>query len=233
MFSPRWIALVVMFFMTAFAVKSIRLIAQSELTGPRDNSVNWLRQKLAAFGGFAFALRNDDGTTVTDTTASIRQNLATSACRITIGSVWDQTSNVYPESASPDDRSTLHSSQINSSGVELRDLDPETINAKDEGPAELAGYPGQTLINGPAHVYVVTVATNEKKTRVEYHGTHKNADGSHEDSTTEISSVDLVFTDPNIAKRAVKALTDAINACQNLNKKEKRLDWVELARLGT
>lgn len=159
----RWIALVVMFSITAFAVKPTRLIAQSERTGSRDDSVNWLRQKLAAFGGFAFALRNDDGTTVTDTTASIRQNLATSACRITIGLVWDQTSNVYPESASPDDRSTLHSSQINSSGVDLRDLDPETINAKDEGPAELAGYPGQTLINGPAHVYVVTGATNKKR----------------------------------------------------------------------
>jgi hypothetical protein len=220
MFSRKLLALVVMFFVTAIAVEPSRLIAQSESTAPRADSVNWLRQKIAALGSVTFALRNDDGTTVTDTAASIRQSFATSACQITIGSVWDQTSNVYPESASPDDRSTLHSSQVNSSKVDLRDLDPETVNTKDEGPADLAGYPGQTLINGPPHVYVVTVATSEKKTRVEYHGTHKNADGSHQDSTTEISSMDLVFTDPNIAKRAVKALTDAINACQNLKGKD-------------
>jgi len=220
MFSRKLLTLGVMYCMTAVALERCRLVAQSGNPELPAGLTNWLRQKISAFGSFSFALRNDDGTTVTDTTASVRQSLVRSGCHITVGSVWNQTSHVYPEATTPSDHPTFRSTQVNSSTVDLRDLDPETLQAIDEGPDEVAGYPRQTVTNGPAHLYVVTMVTSEKKNSVEYHGKHVNADGSHQDSNTQISSVDLIFTDPNIANLAVKAMTNAINACQKVKKKD-------------
>jgi hypothetical protein len=171
------------------------LFAQQQNHGSSasEDAMKWLTEKIDAFGNYTFTYKCDG---CEERTTSLHQKLSVSNCQVELST----TISLSPEVSSKGTMTAYFGY-----------FDPATIEVQ-----ELALAPsGSTVVSGPQRHYLLRVYTRNKDKRVE-----QSFVGNDGRSSSGLRA-DLYFdlSDSDIAHRAIKALTDAINGCQGSKEK--------------